>query len=142
MDASFIGSTTEVHLICISPQEIKEYAEAIFLQNPIYVDRSKAVEAGFEDIPVPPTMPIVFWQSIHIPWISDFDGFVHTNQSFQYDQCLFANKTYECVVELTNVVEKIRHNKSMTFMEHKLLIYHQGELCGTAFTTFMTVEEE
>ncbi|MYL35128.1 hypothetical protein GLW08_04035 [Pontibacillus yanchengensis] len=141
MDASLIGSTTKVQSICISPQEIKEYAEAIFIHNGIYIGQNTAIEEGYEDIPIPPTMPIVFWKSIHIPWLSTLDGLVHTNQSFHYDQSLLANRTYECVVELTNVVEKRRHNKRMTFFEHRLLIYFQGELHGTAFTTLMAMEE-
>lgn len=54
-----IGLTFEPYHFTVERGKIKEFVQAIGDNNPIYYSVEKAQEAGFRDVPIPPTFPTV-----------------------------------------------------------------------------------
>jgi acyl dehydratase len=55
VDTSVIGQKTSSSRIVVERGPVSNFAKALKDENPVYADPEKAREAGFEDIPAPPT---------------------------------------------------------------------------------------
>lgn len=88
---SKIGFTFEAYQFTVEKGKIKEFVLAIGDDNPIYVDSEAARQAGFRDIPMPPT----FATAIDLWAGTDFESIakllemnplkvLHGEQSYEY----------------------------------------------------------
>ncbi|KYG59732.1 MaoC family dehydratase N-terminal domain-containing protein [Planococcus maritimus] len=73
--------------------KVREFARAIGLKNPVYFDRQAALDAGYRDIPAPPTYTTVidFWNErdfyqLFSQWGLDPNDILHGEQSFEYGE--------------------------------------------------------
>ncbi|WP_332694346.1 FAS1-like dehydratase domain-containing protein [Halalkalibacter lacteus] len=141
IDETWTGATSEVVKITITREMIASYTKAIDDDTSIYVDIASAKKAGYQDIPAPPTMPIIFWSFINVPWLEDVGPVVHGKQSFSYEHTLIANRTYDCVIHLKDVKKKQINREIMQRSNHELLLSYNDCIHATARTTLLIVKK-
>lgn len=63
VDTSLVGLVCDRKVVTVERGPVAVFADAVKDRNPVYRDRRVAIEAGFRDIPVPPTFPFAmgFW---------------------------------------------------------------------------------
>ena len=57
VDDSAKGKTYPAFEYEVGKEKIREYAFAVGEDNPVYFDRQAAKDAGFRDVPAPPSSP-------------------------------------------------------------------------------------
>jgi acyl dehydratase len=93
----------------ISRVKLAEFADAIGDPNPLYRDRTAAVEAGFPDVIAPPTFPIVIsmassGQALADPALNlNYAMVVHGEQRFEYQRPLHAGDVVTAEVTISDV---------------------------------------
>ena len=81
------GSTYQV-----GREKIKEYANALGIDNPVHLDVEAARAAGFRDVVAPPMFAVVYSSPAMAPAILDpevelnFAAMVHGGQEFAWDE--------------------------------------------------------
>jgi len=81
------GSTYQV-----GREKIKEYANALGIDNPVHFDVEAARAAGFRDVVAPPMFAVVYSSPAVAPAILDpevelnFAAMVHGGQAFEWDE--------------------------------------------------------
>lgn len=133
-------ATTEPVTIRLTREMITSYANAIHLGEPIYSEIEAARSVGFQDIPAPPTLQIIFWQYFDVPWLKDVGTIIHGKQRFQTKEALIANRTYDCTIELKRITIKQTHNRCMQLSDHELIIKYIGNIHATALSTLIIFE--
>lgn len=133
IDKKWMGAKTKLVPIQVTRTEIQEFCQVIMETNQIYHDTTIAMKAGYEDIPLPPTYPALFWQRIELPWLQNNLSTIQSEQAFSYKNALIANKTYHCQIEL----QKLRTRENQQFLFHRLSIYDGKELAVTSDTTML-----
>ena len=136
LDQSFIGrsyppsSTYEV-----SREKIREFADAIGDENPLYRDPEAAREAGHPDVIAPPTfLTIINLAAINTivadPELGlDYSRMVHGDQAFTYVRPAHAGDR----LELTGHIEDIMDRAGNDFLTVRAEIAAEGEglICTT-----------
>lgn len=140
--SSFIGKKTETVSIIIPRNIVREYAETVGLSLDIYTDVEKAREAGYPDLVLPATYPVLFWRYVKIPWLDLNLPLIHGKQSFSYNEPLVANQTYDCFIQLTDVSEKEKGNFLLQFLTHRLVITKNGDEAATATSVLILKNEK
>ncbi|MFN2616199.1 MAG: MaoC family dehydratase N-terminal domain-containing protein [Thermoleophilaceae bacterium] len=65
LDTSSKGKTYPAQRYEVGKEKIREYAQAVGEDSPVYYDRDAAREAGFRDVPAPPMFAVVYsWPAI------------------------------------------------------------------------------
>ncbi|HLR79660.1 MAG TPA: MaoC family dehydratase N-terminal domain-containing protein [Bacillota bacterium] len=128
---------TEPVSILVTRQEVSDYCQAIGEKNPLFYDIRTAQAAGYADIVLPLTYPILFWKHIHIPWLAHTRPLIHREQTFTYKGSLLANETYTCLIALTD----IRKRKNKQYLRHELMIAKHEETIATSETTLVQIKE-
>lgn len=131
---------TEPIKIHLSRKMIKSYASAIQLAEPIYSEIEAARSIGFQDIPAPPTLQIIFWKYFEVPWLKDVGTIIHGKQRFQTIESLIANRTYDCTIELKKITIKQAKKRCMQVSEHELMIKYKGSIHAKALSTLIIFE--
>ncbi|MDL4776338.1 MULTISPECIES: MaoC family dehydratase N-terminal domain-containing protein [Thermomonosporaceae] len=91
----------------VSRVKIREFADAIGDQNPIYRDQEAAKAAGHPDVIAPPTFPIVV--SLGGAGLADpelglnYAMVVHGEQRFEYTRPLRAGDVVVCTSTITDI---------------------------------------
>ena len=76
----------------VGKEKIREYAQAVGEDNPVYFDRDKAKAEGFRDVPAPPMFAVVYSAGSVAPGIFDpdvginFAMMVHGAQEFVWGE--------------------------------------------------------
>jgi acyl dehydratase len=76
----------------VGREKIKEYANALGIDNPVHQDVEAARAAGFRDVPAPPMFAVVYSSPALAPAILDpavemnFAAMVHGGQEFVWDE--------------------------------------------------------
>ncbi|MDT0303272.1 MaoC family dehydratase N-terminal domain-containing protein [Streptomonospora wellingtoniae] len=89
--------------------KIREFADAIGDQDPVYFDTATAQAAGYGDVIAPPTFPVIMGmegmsQAVVDPELRlDFSRVVHGDQSFEYNRPLQAGDVVETVTRITKI---------------------------------------
>lgn len=116
---------------------LEQYLVTIDETNPIYLDQQIAKKAGFQDRPLPPTYPSIFWQDFHIPWLDNQALFMLNAQTFTYQEPMVINYEYRGQITLN----KLRNHGNKQFAVHVLQLYDQEKNIATIKTTLMLTEE-
>jgi acyl dehydratase len=93
----------------ISRVKLAEFADAIGDLNPIYRDRSAAVDAGYPDVIAPPTFPIVIGMASSARALADpglnlnYAMVVHGEQRFSYTRPLHAGEIVTAEVTISDI---------------------------------------
>jgi acyl dehydratase len=110
LDPSFIGRTyppTEPYEV--GREKIREFADAIGDNNPVYRDRAEAEKLGYPDVIAPPTFPVVLSmragaQIIADPALGlDYSRVVHGEQRFVYTRPVRAGDRLVVVASVENI---------------------------------------
>jgi acyl dehydratase len=113
MDQSFIGrSYPPTSTYEVSREKIREFADAIGDENPLYRDPAAARAAGHPDVIAPPTFVTV----INLPAINsvvadpelglDYARMVHGDQSFSYVRPVRADDRLELTVHIDDIMDR------------------------------------
>ncbi|MBU9673169.1 MaoC family dehydratase N-terminal domain-containing protein [Planococcus sp. CP5-4] len=93
--------------------KVREFARALGLQNPVYFDRQAALDAGYRDIPAPPTYTTVidFWNErdfyqLFSQWGLDPNDILHGEQSFEYGEDIISGDVITAKAVLTDQFDK------------------------------------
>ena len=159
VDESLIGKPLAPRTIVLERGPVTNFAKAVKDENPIYQDPRKAKEAGFKNIPVPPTFGFAWanWGQYpelqpegantgENPIMQVIGGLMktgglilHGEQSFTYHQPLVVGETLHATGKISNIYEKTSSGgKTMTFISAETEYRNdKGELVQTAVMTLL-----
>lgn len=112
VDTSAKGKTYPPHEYEVGKEKVREYAEAVGEDNPIYFERDAAKAAGFRDVPAPPMFAVVYSRGAIGPALFDpevgidFSMLVHGSQEFVWGEPVCAGDTISTTVEVKDIYEK------------------------------------
>ena len=110
LDQSFVGRVyppTEPYEV--AREKIREFADAVGDDNPVYRDQAAAKALGYSDVIAPPTFPIVMSmraaaQVIRDPEFGlDYSKVVHGEQQFRYTRPVQAGDVLQVTVRVESV---------------------------------------
>ncbi|MEO6943057.1 MAG: MaoC family dehydratase N-terminal domain-containing protein [Terrimesophilobacter sp.] len=93
----------------VGREKIREFARAVFSENPINHDPDAAHAAGYSDIVAPPTFPIVVQERTLAQLLAepdtgiDFTRVVHGDQRFSYSRPIVAGDELTATLTVTSV---------------------------------------
>ncbi len=96
----------------VGKEKIREYAQAVGEDNPIYYDRERARAAGFRDIPAPPMFAVVYSAGSVGPAVVDpevginLPMMVHGGQEFEWGEPVCAGDTITTETTVKDIYEK------------------------------------
>jgi acyl dehydratase len=136
VDKSLIGTPTGKSKITVERGPLSNFAKAVQDDNPIYQNPEAAKEAGFDNIPAPPTwgFAMAHWGAFReqqpddptkgrnpvmevIGTLMQKGGMVlHGEQEFEYHRPVMVGDVLEGEGKVTDVYEKESKGKTMTFL--------------------------
>ena len=117
VDASAKGKAYPPYEYEVGREKIREFAQAVGEDNPVYFDREAARAAGFRDVPAPPMFAVVYSAGSVGPAVLDpevginFAMMVHGAQEFRWGEPVCAGDT----VTTSTEVKDIRESAGMAF---------------------------
>lgn len=87
-----VGKSWPAHEYEVGREKIREYAQVIGLDNPVYFDADAAKEAGYRGIVAPPMFVVVYTAGAMGPVLFDpdvamnFAAMVHGGQEFEWGE--------------------------------------------------------
>lgn len=113
---------TEAYLV--GREKVREFARAVFSEDPLNFDVAAAQEAGFSDVVAPPTFGVVIQEKTLAQLLADseanvdFSRVVHGEQSFEFERPIVAGD--ELIAQLTITSVKQIGGHSMVTAESKI----------------------
>ena len=115
----------------------EHYCEAIGDENQLYQSEKYAKAQGLPAIPLPPTMPVIMYKFVTIPWKQD-GVMIHRKQKCTTLQRMFIGREYTAHLVLTDVTSR----RAYTFQKEILLIHDSfGNLCFEGISHIVLGEE-
>ncbi|TYK47201.1 MaoC family dehydratase N-terminal domain-containing protein [Actinomadura decatromicini] len=122
----------------VSRVKIREFADAIGDQNPVYRDQEAAKAAGHPDVIAPPTFPIVVSlvdNGLADPELGlDYAMVVHGEQRFEYTRPLRAGDVIVCTATVTEIRSIGKNEKLVLETEIRTV---EGELVCKSYNTIV-----
>lgn len=116
--------TGEVSII-FHQADVAEFMKVLSDLNPIYQSVEGAKSFGFKTIPLPPTMPLIAYKLLNLPW-QLADPILHRKQECLYHQTMYIGETYRAHINLTEHTER----KGFCLVKQSLVIVDEhGKLC-------------
>jgi hypothetical protein len=109
---------TEAQSFFFTKAEVQQFTQSVGDKNLIYVDLEAAQSMGYKTIPIPPTMPMIVYKLIEIPW-KLHQAIIHRKQQCVYHQVMYIDHLYKGVITLEEQFK--RHN--YTFIKQTLQIH-------------------
>ena len=112
VDTSAKGKTYEPVDYEVGKEKIREFAEAVGEDNPVYFDREAATAAGFRDLAAPPMFAVVYSRPAMSPALFDpevginFAMLVHGAQEFVWGEPVCSGDTISTTVQVKDIYEK------------------------------------
>ncbi|HYI98343.1 MAG TPA: MaoC family dehydratase N-terminal domain-containing protein [Thermoleophilaceae bacterium] len=112
VDTSAKGKSYAPFAYEVGKEKIREYAQAVGEDNPVYFDREAALAAGFRDVPAPPMFAVVYSAGAMGPAIVDPEVginlmmMVHGGQEFVWGEPVCSGDTITTVAECKDIYEK------------------------------------
>lgn len=122
-DESMIGKVLGKAYLPVEPGKIREFAQAIHDDNPVFRSREAAIAAGFADVPAPPTYSVV---QAHFSEGADLTGgleldlarVLHGQSAWTYHRTPVAGDVLTGETVVANVFKKPgKQGGEMTFVE-------------------------
>jgi acyl dehydratase len=158
VDTSVIGKPVAPSTIVLERGPATNFAKAVKDDNPIFADPGAAKDAGFDNIPIPPTYGFAFAHWGQLPEIQP-DGanepspvmaiignlmksgglILHGEQAFTYHAPVVVGDTLSSTGKISDIYEKTSSNgKVMTFVSSENEYRNQrGELVLTSTMTLI-----
>jgi acyl dehydratase len=111
VDTANTGKTYEPATFAVEADRIRQYADAVGEDNPVYHDADAAREAGFRDIVAPPMFAVVYSAPAMGPAIYDTIGealprMVHGGQEFVWGEPVCAGDSITTETSVKEIYEK------------------------------------
>lgn len=96
----------------VGREKIKEYANALGIDNPVHFDLGAATAAGFRDVVAPPMFAVVYSSPAVAPAILDpevelnFAAMVHGGQQFEWDEPACSGDEITTTAKCLSIEEK------------------------------------
>jgi acyl dehydratase len=96
----------------VGREKIKEYANALGIDNPVHFDLEAARAAGFRDVVAPPMFAVVYSSPAMAPAMFDpdvamnFAAMVHGGQQFEWDEPACAGDEITTTAKCLSIEEK------------------------------------
>ncbi len=136
VDTSVIGKSTGAWRVTVERGPVGQFAAALKDSNPVYRDRRAARDAGFGDIPAPPTFTFAasFWGAFAEDQPPDPTGgqnpmhqvmgelfgkgalVLHGEQEFEYHRPVEVGDVLEGEGRIMDIYEKDTESANMTFV--------------------------
>jgi len=148
-DTSKIGYSFPSFPVAIEPVKLRELALAIGDANPVYQDRQAAQAAGYENIPLPPTIATIFlfWENKHfVEQLAelgiDVARLLHREESYEYLAPLHPGETLTGVMTVLDGSTRKGKNNSFVDLVTLQLCYTNREGQMTLVATTRLVSRE
>jgi acyl dehydratase len=111
VDTSAKGKTYPPHTYEVGREKIREYAQAVGEDNPIYFDRDRARAEGFREVPAPPMFAVVYqWGAVIPPAFDpelgmDVTRLLHGSQEFVWGEPVCAGDTITTELTVDDIYE-------------------------------------
>ena len=125
----------------VGREKIREFADAIGDDNPVYRDQAAAKALGYSDVIAPPTFPIVMsMRAAHQVVLDpdfglDYSKVVHGEQQFRYTRPVQAGDVLQVTVRVESVRVAAGNDLITTRGD---VTTPDGELVVTAFSTLVS----
>jgi hydroxyacyl-ACP dehydratase HTD2-like protein with hotdog domain len=112
LDKSFIGHEFPSFTVDVEKGRLRFFAKAIGETNPIYIDESAAVKAGYRALPAPPTIPFSLDMDGPelLPVIGvlqlDIARVLHGSQEFEYHASICAGDRITVTSRISDIFDK------------------------------------
>jgi acyl dehydratase len=112
VNQSAIGKTYPPFEYEVGKEKIREYAQAVGEDNPVYFDRERAKAEGFRDVPAPPMFAVVYSSGSLAPALFDpdvginFAMMVHGSQEFVWGEPVCAGDVITTETSVKDISEK------------------------------------
>ena len=112
VDTANIGKSYDPATFEVEADRIRQYAEAVHEESPVYQDADAAKEAGFRDLVAPPMFAVVYSAPAMGPAIFDTIGqdglmrMVHGGQEFVWGEPVVAGDTITTEASVKEIYEK------------------------------------
>ena len=112
VDDSAKGKTYPPHAYEVGKEKIREYAQAVGEDNPVYFDREAAKAAGFRDVVAPPMFAVVYSSGAVAQGLVDpevginFAMLVHGGQEFEWGEPVCAGDTITTTAQVKDIHER------------------------------------
>ena len=96
----------------VGREKIKEYANALGIENPVHFDVEAARAAGFRDVVAPPMFAVVYSSPAMAPAMFDpdvamnFAAMVHGGQEFEWDEPACSGDEITTTAKCLQIFEK------------------------------------
>lgn len=146
-DKSAVGKEYEGFTWEVERGKIRELVQAIGDPNPVYVDKKKAKNEGYQDVVAPPTFVTVpaMWSGIGAKIIQDlkinYARILHGEERYEYFQEIYPGDTLTGRVKIVSIETKPGKSGDMDILTRETLYTNQrGEPVVKATT--VTVERK
>lgn len=114
---SLIGEENITEQFDIEKGAIRQFAQAIGDDNPLYYDEAYAQAKGYKSIIAPLTFPTTFRGQVP-KWFQGLDRnrLLHGEQAYEYKRRLCAGETITLTDRVVDVYEKQSENGKLTFI--------------------------
>ncbi len=109
VDRSLVGKTYPPFVVRVEHGKIREFAEALRDDNPLYRDEEAARRSPFGGVIAPPTLSRNFWwegTQVHRDLAFDWRYVVHGEQEFEYHRPVKAGDVLTAQMTIADVYEK------------------------------------
>ncbi|WP_019241230.1 MULTISPECIES: FAS1-like dehydratase domain-containing protein [Bacillus] len=111
--------------VMFTEQDVHTFLNNLGDNHTIYKNKENAREFGYEEIPLPPTMPFIAYRELHAPW-KFIEPIILRKQQCDYHQTMYVNRPYKVLLSL----DKTTNRKPYTFVKQTLSIIDKNQkLC-------------
>ena len=142
LDRSFIGHEFNAFSVDVEKGKIKFFAKAIGEESPIYNDLAAAQQAGYKNIPAPPTfaMSLDMESKEFLPVLKllkmDIARILHGSQGFEYPGCIYAGDTITVTSKIIDMFDKKNGQLEFVLLEYSYT-NQDNELVAKAVNTLV-----
>lgn len=107
-----VGKSWPAHEYEVGREKIREYAQVIGLENPVYFDAEAAREAGYRGVVAPPMFVVVYAAGAMGPVLfdpdvaMDFAAMVHGGQEFEWGEPVISGDLISTVTTCKEIYAK------------------------------------
>ncbi|AIM16518.1 MULTISPECIES: MaoC family dehydratase [Neobacillus] len=111
--------------VSFTQEDVRRFVQLIGDQNAIYQCPERVQGYHFEKTPLPPTMPMIAYKWLEIPWELQ-QPIIHRKQKCTQHQRMYIDEIYRAIVEVTEPFQR----QNFTFIKQTLYLYNdEGQLC-------------
>lgn len=116
LDNSLIGKRSKEYIVDVERRHIRQFAEAIGDDNPLYDNDEYASNTIFEGIIAPLTFPIALSDGADLPLDLDHRRMLHGEQEFIYERPVRLGDKLYCQTVVKDIYEREGRSGNMQFL--------------------------